>query len=207
MGSFKTSTKKSIVQLGNAPVGAVRMTEPESGMNSTSPVVALGGPMVKVIPPGTFGSPQAVPALPWALPSGNPFTRKTPGFSEPAGHGVTSDAQEGVCLIRLSVIGPPLSGGVEAFVILMLVARLVLPTMTVDGYVGATPTPIPAPRADEATRERTEATAADAIVTTPVPCCRLEAAPQIAICTRLFLFIWVLLTPYPCHHCQHQELL
>ena len=89
--------------------------------------------MVKVIPPGTFGSPQAVPALPCALPSGNPFTRNTPGSSEPAGHGVTSDAQEGVCLIRLSVIGPPFSGAVETFVIFMLTARLVLPTITTAG--------------------------------------------------------------------------
>ena len=133
VGSLRTSTKKSMMQVGNGPVGELRTTDPESGMNSISPVVASGVPIVNVIPPGTCGSPHAVPARPCAFPSGNPFTRKTSLSSSPAGQGTASVPHDGVCWMRLSVASPPLSGVVEVFVMLKATGTLVSPTITIAG--------------------------------------------------------------------------
>jgi len=124
VGSFSTSTKKSIVHASRplAVPGGCRTTE-ALGMNSNSPVVGSTGPSVNVIPA------QAVPVLPVA----GPLARKTPGSSKPEGHGVESVPHEGVWRMADSVTVPPFSGDVEVLVAVRLTCRFVSPTVTIGG--------------------------------------------------------------------------
>jgi len=135
VGGLRTSTKKLMVQPAMSPEPTGARTTGASGMNSTSPVVGSAGPIVNVM------LAHAVPAIPVA----GPLMRKTPGSALAAGQGTgASVPHEGVCLMRLSVSVPPLSGTVDVLTMLRPTATLVLPTVTTAGYVGEMPTPTPA---------------------------------------------------------------
>ena len=119
VGFLRTSTKKLIVQPVIAPVPIGASTTGEFGMNSTSPVVGSGAPIVNVVPA------HAVPGMPVA----GPLTRKTPGSSLPAGQGTgVSVPHDGVCRMRLSVSVPVPSADVEVLVMLRPTGTLVSPT-------------------------------------------------------------------------------
>jgi hypothetical protein len=117
-----------------------------------------------------------------------PWTENTNGSLNPAGHGVRTDPQAGVCRIVVTVSVPPDSGVEDVLVINMLTAMFTFPTTTVFGYVGATPRPAPRARADEGRRD-TPTTAAKAAVIAIVVRFQREGALHAAESTRSPLII------------------